>query len=332
MTHLENYKNKVSIFGFSRDSLYIGLLSVIIMTIYINSITGEFVFDDWPLIKNNELIHSLANWKTILLQTYRPVRTLLLAVLYHFFQSNPVGYHVINIIIHILTSTAVYFLCLRLTHQRNASIFTALIYATHPIQTDAVSYIAGTRDTLSAFFYVVGMYWFVKYRQSGESRALVVSNIFYILGSFTKEMAATMIFAFFLYDFVLAFPSNGNLSTDSVLKNVWRTARRVITANKFLYFSLFLFFCFVVYYYLFMRHSTVRVRFEGVDWYGGSILLNYLTIPKIILYYVKQLIWPMHLLADYKYFPIVVRNPYDLQAILSLIIVCGMILLRLHLL
>lgn len=323
---MQGYKN-VNLF---RYDFYTSIaITILIFSLYLNSTTGEFVFDDWPLIKDDTLIHSLANWKTILLQGYRPVRTLLLAVLYHFFKLNPVGYHVINIIIHIFTTMAVYFLCLRLTRQRNVSIFASLIYATHPIQTDAVSYIAGMRDTLSAFFYVVGMYWFVRYRQSGEGSGLAVSIIFYTLGSFTKETAATMVFAFFLYDFVMAFPSNRSLSTDGVLKNVWKTTQRIIVANKFLYFSLFLFFCFVVYYYLFMRHSTVRVRFEGVDWYGGSTLLNYLTIPKIILYYIKQLLWPMHLLVDYKYFPIVVRDPYEPQAILSLIIVAEIILLAL---
>jgi protein O-mannosyl-transferase len=315
-----------------RDLYVTIFIAVTIFLVYLNSITGEFVFDDWPLIKDDPLIHSLANWKAIFIHGYRPVRTFLLAVLYHFFKLNPIGYHIVNIIIHILTSTAVYFLCLRLTHQKKTSIFTAFIFATHPIQTDAVAYIAGMRDTLSSLFYVMGMYYFIKYRQTNHVRLLVVFVLFYILGSFTKETGAIMLFSFILYDYVTAYRLHDNPGIKNVLKNIWKTALEIIMVNKTLYISLFLFFSYVVYYYLFMKHSTPRVRVEGVEWYGGSMLLNYMAIPKIIIYYIKQLIWPVHLLVDYKFFPIVPRNPYEIQAILSLTTVIVAILLALYML
>ena len=95
-----------------------GGLVVLGFILYLNSISGEFLFDDWPLIKEDTLIHSLANWKTILIDGYRPVRTLLLAVFYHFFHLNPVWYHTANIIIHIFASIAVFHFILILVQHR----------------------------------------------------------------------------------------------------------------------------------------------------------------------------------------------------------------------
>jgi protein O-mannosyl-transferase len=317
---------------FERDRLLVWLLPLLIFIIYLNAITGEFVFDDRILIEENDIIHSLDNWKAILFEGYRPIRTLVLAILYHFFQLNPVGYHLFNIAIHLMMVGVVYLLCKEVSQNKIVALFSAFIYATHPIQTDSVTYIAGIRDTLSSLFYVTGVYYFVRYLRSGRYLLFAASVGFYVIGAFTKEIVATMVFTFFFYQFIITFPTDANWSLKNLFVNVWITTVKVLRTHRMVYFGLFVFFCFIVYYYLFMQHATPRVRSDGVSWYGGSMLLNYLTIPKIVMYYIKQLLWPMHLLTDYKFFPIVARNPYEPMVILSIMMVSLIVVLTLYLL
>jgi protein O-mannosyl-transferase len=256
---------------------------------------------------------------------------MLLAVIYHFYGADPVPYHLVNISIHMLTALAVYLFLLELTERRIIAFASALIFAVHPIQTDAVTYISGMRDTLSTFFYALGMFWFLRYRRRGAYWALAAAMACYGLGSLTKEMAATMVFVFILYDFIQAHPSGPPNSLRGRLRDLFGTARTIIAANKYLYGGLLASFCVITYYYLFLRHSTVRVRLDGVDWYGGSMVLDYLSIPKIILYYFKQILWPAHLLVDYKFFPILAKSVTEPAAILAAVAVALLILLAVYL-
>ena len=139
-------------------------------------------------------------------------------------------------------------------------------------------------------------------------------------------MAATVIFSFFLYDFISAYESNRDLRLLVQLRSFVKAVWGVFRSSWILYLVLLLFFGFLVYYYIFMKSATPRVTAGGVTWYGGSILLNYLTIPKIIIYYIKQIVWPADLLVDYKFFPIIPQNPYEIEVILSLGAVAGILL------
>jgi tetratricopeptide (TPR) repeat protein len=297
-----------------RDLVYLGLLSCIIFAVYLNSLTGEFVFDDWPLIKENTIIHSLSNWKAILLQGYRPVRTMVFAIIYHFFQLTPEAYHIINVSIHIATTALVYFLMIMLTHQRRVAVLGSLIFGLHPIQTDSVAYISGMKDTLCGLFYVSSFLAFMHYRASGKWYWLLSSLVSYAMAVFSKEMGVTLIAVFLVYDFMIR---SENLMTAEIRSSrnlLWFTIKDVLDRGK-IFYALFGAGVFaVVYYYIFVKQSSGFVTAEQIRWYGSSWVLNYLTVPKIIIYYLKQLFFPAHLLADYKLFPIVAESAAELAA------------------
>ena len=87
---------------------------LIVMTgaiIYSNSLRGPFLFDDTRTIVENEQIRNLSNYLNFdhILQK-RPFADLTFALNYRYGQLNPFGYHVINLLIHILNGVIVYFL------------------------------------------------------------------------------------------------------------------------------------------------------------------------------------------------------------------------------
>jgi len=91
--------------------------------------------------------------------------------------------------------------------------FSALVFALHPIQTQAVTYIVQRMESLSALFYLLGLLLFVVAVKTPSRRRrflfyfLVVSS--YVLGFYSKEIAVTLPVVIFLYD--LYFVGNGGL-------------------------------------------------------------------------------------------------------------------------
>src|SRR6266850_6232828 len=122
---------------------FFGILLIGVTTFgaYLNAVGNEFVFDDHLMITARPVIQSLSNIGYIL-KDYRPFRGLIQLLEFHYFGLNPVGYHLVNILIHIITSLIVFAVIKRLTGQLGLGFLAATIFALHPIQTDAVTYIS----------------------------------------------------------------------------------------------------------------------------------------------------------------------------------------------
>ena len=312
---------------FPKNNLYASIiLSVVTFGIYLNSTSGLFVFDDWVLIVGNSKVHFLEDW-TRILGGYRPIRTLVLAILYHFFGENPVGYHVVNLLIHVMTTLVAFHLVRVLTDQPRTAFLSAFVFAVHPIQTDSVAYISGIRDTLCGLFYLTSFYFFLNYRKTPGVGLLMACLLFNGLGVFTKEPAASLVFMYFMYDFTKGMSLLNKPSLKEFLRGAFTKTVEIVKTYRWFYSGLILFFFWSVWYYIWFRRSSALISGDGIHWYSDSPFLNYLSIPKIILYYIKQLLYPVQLLADYKFYPILADSVFEPQAIVSLIVVLVIVLL-----
>lgn len=201
--------------------LAIALLVIIGSAIYSNTLHSSFQFDDKQNIVNNPDIRNLANPRAIF--NFMPTRfipNLSFAVNYHFGRLNVIGYHLFNILIHISTAIMVWWLViltLRTPSFKGKSIsgysgiiafFAALIFVSHPVQTQAVTYIVQRIASLASLFYVSSLAFYVKSRLSRheEDKSLIrsfyytLSFITVILAMFSKEMTITLPFMILLYE------------------------------------------------------------------------------------------------------------------------------------
>src|SRR5208337_4870979 len=113
------------------------------------------------------------------------------------------GYHIVNIAIHIANSILVYLLVL-LTfrtpfmarssikqNSRHIAFFSALIFASHPLQTEAVTYVFQRFASLAAFFYLGSLTAYIKSRLSEDKRRMLlyysISFVSAVLAMKTKE-------------------------------------------------------------------------------------------------------------------------------------------------
>ena len=197
------------------------MLAVIILLIYTETLTTPFIFDDISNIRDNPHIRipflsfknlAWAGFQSPL--TNRPVANISFALNYYFHGYNLVGFHVVNILIHIASGFFLYFLvkatirtpALRARYAKLSWIpfFTAFIWLVHPLQTQSVTYLVQRMNSMAAMFYVLSMLLYVKFRLSAERRAkwLFLSGCILagLLAFGTKEISATLPGFIILYE------------------------------------------------------------------------------------------------------------------------------------
>jgi len=146
---------------------YVLLLSAVLIA-YINSLSNSFVFDDQLLIVNNDYLKGWPTLGKLLTGStisgihipggfYRPLQMLLYFLIYQVTGPVSFGFHLLNILLHAANACLLYTLGRKLNFNEDASFLAALIWALHPIHTEAITYISGTADPLYSFFCLSGL-------------------------------------------------------------------------------------------------------------------------------------------------------------------------------
>jgi hypothetical protein len=116
---------------------------------------------------------------------------------------NVKGYHFINILLHILAALCIYWLISNLCHIRLLAFITGLLYLAHPIHSEAVSYIAGRADPLSAVFILLSFIFYVKQIRSHKAISLWIAMLFcYLCALLSKEHSLILPLLLLLYHYV----------------------------------------------------------------------------------------------------------------------------------
>ena len=208
-------------------------LAFLVLAIYSNTFHAAWQFDDKPNILNNTYLHLNNLDRDSLLQTlftdpkdpsktgnrlYRPIPCLTFAFNWYLAGENVIGYHAVNLVIHHLTAFFLFLIILNLFQAPNLKnkydqgvFFTAflavLMWAAHPIQTQAVTYVVQRMTSLATMFYVLCMLFYIKCRlcRSSLMRILLLlgCGLAMILAFGSKENTATLPAALFLIEITL---------------------------------------------------------------------------------------------------------------------------------
>jgi len=109
-------------------------------------------------------------------------------------------HHLVNVLFHALSAMLLYASLKRVTGARSLSAFVAFIFALHPLHVGSVAWISERKDVLSAFFWVLALYAYVRYTERPSlSRYLAVAAPF-CLGLMSKPMLVTFPFTLWLLD------------------------------------------------------------------------------------------------------------------------------------
>src|SRR5262249_23551475 len=151
------------------------VIAAVAFAVYLNTLSADFVWDDRfqvvqnPVIKDPYLVPKFFTtgvW-TLISPThptnyYRPTMFVSYLITYHLFGLNPAGFHFVNIACNALVALMVYALTLRLFERSEIALIAGLLFAVHPIHTEAVAWVASVPELLTSFFYVLSFYLYLR--------------------------------------------------------------------------------------------------------------------------------------------------------------------------
>ena len=200
------------------------MISCLGIIVYANTFNCSFHFDDNNFIVDNPAIKNirdfLNNWEVY---PCRFIIFLSIVVNYHFNNLNVFGYHVFNLGIHLVTAILVWWLTLltfftpamkgnKITQHANLiALFAGLVFVSHPMQTEAVTYIWQRATSIAALFYLASLCLYIKSRllcHSQPEGRRILRHLYYfgslilaIMAMFTKENTITLPLMIVLYEF-----------------------------------------------------------------------------------------------------------------------------------
>jgi tetratricopeptide (TPR) repeat protein len=162
--------------------------------VYANSLHGAFIWDDNTLVKDNAYVKSWSRLPELFTKKmgpsygfYRPLQMATYTMDYFLWRLNPIGYHLTNIFLHILTALAIWRLITILSCDGLLASLAALLFVVHPIQAEAVSYISGRADPLAAMFMFACFAFYIKCRASPGIRTYLLMTVSYVAALLSRE-------------------------------------------------------------------------------------------------------------------------------------------------
>lgn len=200
--------------------IYSALILVFILISYHHSLSGTFVFDDTvAIVKNKDVSKSPISFNSLLNhdfwganltdaeshKSYRPLTTLIFHFEYSILQLRSFHMKIINLVWHCMNSLLVLNLFYRVIGNKTTSFIGSLLFAIHPVHTEAVCGIVGRAELLFCFCFLVAIILMDSvednnHLQNGMKYFVVI--LFSSLGLFCKETAITILPSCVFYDII----------------------------------------------------------------------------------------------------------------------------------
>jgi tetratricopeptide (TPR) repeat protein len=323
-------------FSLAKHLMIILFFSAIAFATYSNTLDAPFVLDDLKKIEKNPYIriHQLAPREIIRAglksSKTRPIAFMTFALNYGFDQYDVFGYHIVNIVIHVLSGFFLYLFVattLKLPaiesryRQPNLIAFVAaLIWLVHPIQTQSVTYIIQRINSLAALFFVLSFYLFVRGRLAGQPAKkwswFGGAALSWVLALGCKQNAASLPVIIFFYEWYF-FQDLSPKWFKSSLKYIIAVAV-IFAAVAFLY----------------LGTDPVGKISRLRDFSHGEFTLaeRVLTQSRVVVYYLSLIFFPhpSRLNLDYD-FPLSHSLFNPMTTLFSLILIIGLVALAVYL-
>jgi tetratricopeptide (TPR) repeat protein len=221
--------------------LWLVTIPLFAVALYANALRNGFVYDDVAQVVMNPWIKSIGNIAAVFTSGawgfsgdvgnyYRPLMHIFYMLVHSVFGLNPLGFHLFNILLHAGNSALVFFLTSRLLPEEQAEVkyeqkerrlsffstsslsstlflsppfIAALLFASHPIHTEAVSWIGGIPDLSFTFFCLTSLYVYMHLpaaRVPSLDRNYLLSLALFFLATLCKETALAFPLVLIAYD------------------------------------------------------------------------------------------------------------------------------------
>ena len=280
-------------------------MAAAIWLVYGSSIRSPFIFDDHSSIIENPSIRSL--WPLIgtaehpgsfnapkdLPTCGRPLVNFSLAINYRLDGLNPLGYHIFNIILHVLSALLLFGIVRRTilldffqnqfqVASASLALAAALLWAVHPLQTESVAYTTQRTELMVGLFYLATLYTSLRYWSASSSLSrkswLALATLACLGGMASKEVMVTAPLIVLLFERTFLAGS---------FRRAWQNSWPLYIA---LALGWGLLFC--------LNYSAPRSTTAGFH-LGVPVFKWWCLQAKVFWMYLKLTIWPSPLLIHY---------------------------------
>ena len=308
--------------------LQIMILVFVCAAVYINSLPNGFVFDDYAVIVENKYLKlSTINLASFFNQSYynvaggeasyRPLATLSYYLIYAIDGLNPFFYHLLSVLLHLVNVVLIYRLVHLLLKHRFTALIAGLLFACHPVLTEAVDGIAYNEDLFAAAFFLLAFLFYLKssthnLRSSRFNYGL--SLFFFLLGLLSKEMAITLPAIILLYDVSIKNEvDRQSFSLQPILSTI---KDRGLFYSGYMVVSLL---------YLSIRFFVLYNPQESIKPIYGNLVERIIFLPGHIFSFIKLAFFPVNLTADYVFsYP---HHFFAISNLIGFIFVAGLVVL-----
>jgi tetratricopeptide (TPR) repeat protein len=185
----------------------VALAMLTVITFWALRDCGFINLDDNIYVYENAYVQAGLNWNSIKQafffenSNWHPVTCLSWMLDYQIFGLNPSGYHLINLLFHVMNTLLLFLIFHRMTKTLWPSAFVAALFAIHPLHVESVAWIAERKDVLSSFFWLLTMGAYSYYVEQPGFRRYFFVLLFFVLGLMSKPMLVTLPFVLLLLDY-----------------------------------------------------------------------------------------------------------------------------------
>ncbi len=201
----------------------ITLLFLVCFAVYFNTLSNKFVMDDFHQVVDNYQLRAARYIPEIFSSSlwafegrnsnyYRPLLYVIYMLTYAVFGLQPWGFHLVNVLLHGVVSVLVFLTVSLLLVDAEGktsssvylspSLWAALLFATSPIHTEAVAWVAGVMDLAMSLFYLLSFYLYMRSTEGKTVRRpmFLLSVVSFFFATLSKEPALTFPAVLIAYD------------------------------------------------------------------------------------------------------------------------------------
>ncbi|UCE62831.1 MAG: tetratricopeptide repeat protein [Nitrospirota bacterium] len=279
--------------------LWGGLLLLITIVAYVPAIDGGFVWDDDSYVTENQNLRSLQGLYRIWFEIgavpqYYPMVHSTFWVEYHLWELDPLGYHLVNVILHGLNAILVWLVLTRLSVP--GAWLAAAVFALHPVHVESVAWITERKNVLSGFFYLSSLLAYLRFlslgntESGGHDSATLESNTYVVPWRF-------YVLALLLYFCALLSKTVTCTLPAVILLLLWWKRDRLQWRDFVPLIPFFVLGVALGLTTVWMEQNVVGA--QGEEWTSLSILDRFLIAGRVLWFYVGKLLWPSTLTFSY---------------------------------
>jgi protein O-mannosyl-transferase len=168
------------------------------LIVYLPALGGGFIWDDDAYVTANKLLTAPDGWWRIWFSAhyqsqYFPLVYTTLRVEHALWGLNPLGYHLVNVLLHAANALLVWAALRRLAIP--GAWLASSIFALHPVQVETAAWITELKNTQSTLFYLLALLAWIRFTEAGTARPwrfYALALALYQLALFSKTTACTL--------------------------------------------------------------------------------------------------------------------------------------------